>query len=171
MKFWERSIAAVVSGERPLSQPCGLPAPPEGNVVNLRVSGAGDEGITPTPGRGMTRRGAVAPADTNRRAGRMPIATRERAPRRPPFVVRPPRTPYMASLRRQRVPRRGDAHIARPQIVKIFRYYYRNVESYYEKMYNSRVSRNYSACRRGDAYEKMDCAGGCRGAGRLRAVS
>ena len=31
------------------------------------VEGAGDEGIAPTPGRGMTRRGAVAPADTQRR--------------------------------------------------------------------------------------------------------
>ena len=28
--------------------PDGQPAPPEGNVVNLRVSGAGDEGIAPT---------------------------------------------------------------------------------------------------------------------------
>ena len=33
----------------------------------LKVSGAGDEGIAPTLGRGMTRRGAVAPADTQRR--------------------------------------------------------------------------------------------------------
>ena len=38
-------------------------SPFQGNVVNLRISGAGDEGIAPTPGRGMTRRGAVAPAD------------------------------------------------------------------------------------------------------------